>query len=72
MAWIRHNTDMKKIDYRAKIESIRFKYLRGEITHEEAKALVLPMIDEMNKIGLTIAKRYNRKFNKLTFGYVFR
>jgi polyhydroxyalkanoate synthesis regulator phasin len=62
----------KKINYRTKIESIRFKYLRGELTHEEAKALVLPMIDEMNKIGMAVAKKYNRRFNKLTFGYVFR
>lgn len=60
------------MDYRAKIEKIRFRYLRAEITLDEAKALVQPLLIEMNKKGLVIAKEHGRKFRPLTFGYVFR
>lgn len=63
---------MKKIDYRATIESIRHASLRGDISYEEAKARVQPLLDEMNAKGEKIAKEYGKRYKKLTFGYVFR
>ncbi len=63
---------MSKIDYRSKILDIRSDYLRGKITLDEAKSLVLPLLNEMNIRGEKIAKEFGKKFNKLTFGYVFR
>ncbi len=60
------------MNYRSKILKIRSEFLYGNITLDEAKAQVQPLLDEMNKKGEAIAKKYGRKFNKLTFGYVFR
>lgn len=60
------------MDYRAKIQFIRGQYLRGELTHTEAKAMVLPLLKEMNAKGQAVAKKFGRKFHPLTFGYVFR
>lgn len=60
------------IDYRTQIKKIRGAYQRGEISLEEAEAYVLPMLEEMNKKGEKIAKKFGRKYKKLTFSYVFR
>lgn len=60
------------MDYRVKIEQIRHSFNRGEISYEQAKAQVLPMLEEMNAKGAKIAKKFGKKFNKITFGYVFR
>lgn len=60
------------MDYRKKILEIRSDYLMGEITFDQAKAKVEPLLEEMNEKGLAVAKKHGRKFRKLTFGYVFR
>lgn len=60
------------MDYRAKILEIRSDYQHGKITLDEAKSAVQPLLDDMNVKGAAIAKKHGRKFNKLTFGYVFR
>lgn len=60
------------MDYRANIEAIRGAYQRGNITLEEAKKQVEPMLGAMNKKGEIIAKKFGKKHKKLTFGYVFR
>lgn len=60
------------MDYRAQIQAIRARFLRGEITFDEAKAEVEPLLAEMNKKGAAIAKKFGKKYKKLTFGYVFR
>lgn len=60
------------MDYRAQIKKIRGSYLRGEISFEQAKGYTEPLLKEMNKKGEKIAKKFGRKFNKLTFGYIFR
>lgn len=59
-------------NYREKIEDIRHRFLRSEITHAEAKALVEPLLVEMNKRGAQISKEYGGGFKPLTFGYIFR
>lgn len=59
-------------DYRNAIEYIRFKMIKGLITYDEAKAEAKPIIDEMNKKGFEIAKKYNRRFKKFTFASLMR
>lgn len=66
--WV-YDLDM---DYRTKIEKIRMAYLKGEITLEQAESYVLPMLVEMNQKGAKIAKKFGKKYIKLTFNYVFR
>lgn len=60
------------IEYRNIIENIRQQMLRGEITVDEAKKLAQPTINKMNARGAEIAKKFGRKFNKLTWGYLAR
>lgn len=57
---------------RVKIEQIRARYLLGEITLDEAKTLVAPILADINTKGVVIAKQFGKKFYKMTFGYVFR
>lgn len=60
------------IDYRSQILHIRSSYLRGDITLEQAREVVGPLLEEMNNKGAEIAKKFGKKYKKLTFGYVFR
>ncbi len=60
------------MEYREQIEQIRYSYLKGEITLEQAQEKVQPLLAEMNEKGAAIAKKFGKKFNKLTFQYVFR
>lgn len=60
------------MEYREKIQKIKSLYLKGEISFDQAKAQVLPLLEEMNTKGASIAKKFGKKFTKLTFGYVFR
>lgn len=59
-------------NYREQIQEIRFKFLRAEITYEEAQTLVKPILEQINIKGAEVSKKYGGKFRKLTFGYVFR
>lgn len=61
-----------KTDYRAKISDIRALMLQGKITVHEARAMAQPFIDEMNKSGEKVAKRFDRKFKPFTFAYLMR
>lgn len=58
--------------YRASIQIIRSEFLKGEITLNEAKSKVAPILDSMNAIGRRIAKEHGKKFSQMTFSYVFR
>lgn len=60
------------LNYREQIEKIRAAYLNGRITLEEAQSYVEPMLKEMNIKGAKVAKKFGRKYKKLTFSYVFR
>lgn len=59
-------------DYRNQIETIRLNLMRGFTTYDEAKERAQPIIDEMNKKGAEIAKKYNQKFIKFTFAALMR
>lgn len=60
------------LSMREQIQYIRSQYLQGEITLDEAKALVKPILADINKRAEAIAKENGFKFKRLTFGYVFR
>ena len=62
---------MKK-DYRTLIENTRHSFNRGEITHDQAKAICKPLINEMNEKAKVIAKQFGKRFTPFTFGYLFR
>lgn len=57
---------------RAKIEDIRARLMLGVIDYDTAKAEAAPIIAEMNRKGAEIAKKYNQRFRKFTFGYLMR
>lgn len=60
------------MEYRTKIEALRHKYLRGEVTLDEAKKQAQPLIDQMNAKAEKIAKEFGKRHKKFTFGYLFR
>ena len=60
------------MNYRQQILSIRSDYLRGHITFDRAKALILPLLADMNKRGAIIARRHGQKFVTIRFSTVFR
>lgn len=60
------------MNYRAAIQQIKTEYMVGAITFDEAKAKVLPLLDEMNEKGAAIAKKAGFRYKKLGFSYVFR
>lgn len=55
-----------------KAEQYRDLYRFGKITREEAKNGVMPYLDEVNLKGIEIAKKYNRKYRKITFSSFVR
>lgn len=59
-------------DYQNKINQIRGKMLRGELTYDEAKKEAQPIIDDMNKIGREIAAKYGKRHSNFTFAYLMR
>lgn len=59
------------MELRQKVIEVKTKMLNG-MPYEEAKKELQPFLDEANKQGAIIAKKYNKKFNKLTFSYVTR
>ena len=58
--------------YRKQVEEIKFNLLIGAITYDEAKEQMEPIIHEMNKKGLEIAKKHNQKFRPFTFSGLMR
>lgn len=57
---------------RAKLNDIRARYLRGDVTIDEAKLEAKPIIDDMNIKGKEIAKKHGKKFFPFTYGYLMR
>jgi hypothetical protein len=72
LAKIVNGIKLSGMDYREKILQIRQEFLKGNITFDEAKIQVMPLLAEMNEKGEKIAKKFGKKYKKLTFGYVFR
>lgn len=57
---------------REKIQAIKTKYNTGLITYDEMLALAQPIIDDINKQGKEVAKKYGKKFNNLKLNYILR
>jgi len=65
--------DIKKgYEYRDLIESIKARFLRGEITYEEGKELVAPLLKGMNEKGAKVAKKFGRVYRELGVRSVFK
>ena len=52
---------------REAIADIKRRYLRAEITREQAKLEAAPIIDRINKRGAEISKKWKKNFSPQTF-----
>jgi len=59
------------MDLRQKVREVKYKMSDG-LSYEEAKKELQPYLDDTNKKGQQIAKKYKKHFKKLTFSYVIR
>lgn len=57
---------------RAKIDLIKVRLYGGQITFAQAMEEVEPLVDEMNAKGKEIARKYKRRYTKITASYVLR
>lgn len=57
----------KGLELRTKIEDIKMRLKTNQITYDEAKIEAEPVIDEINKIGAEVAKKFGKKPIKLNF-----
>jgi len=55
------------IKNRQEIEAIKQAYLTNQISRETAKELAQPIIDRINNKMASIAKKYNKKPQTVTF-----
>lgn len=62
----------QKRNYREEIQVIKRKYMFSEITYNEAKKEVEPILDDMNVIMMKMCRDNKMRFKPLTFSYVFR
>ena len=63
---------MANVDYKNKINEIKFKLMTGQLSYYQAKELAQSTIDEMNERGKVIAKKYNQRFKPFTFASLMR
>lgn len=57
---------------RQDIEEIKMALACGFISYEEAKVEAKPILDEINKKGREIAKKYGKNYYPITFTEVMR
>lgn len=55
-----------------KIDEIRLAMFRGILSYDEARAKAEPIIDEMNRRGREIAKKYGKSFRPFSFAALMR
>lgn len=48
---------------RADIARVKYQYINGEITREEAKALAQPILERINNATAIKTKQLNKKYN---------
>ena len=63
---------MDGIYLRNKIQDIKTRLNCGYVDYDTAKKEAQPLIDEMNRLGEEVAKRFGKKFNKFTFVNLMR
>lgn len=71
-AGARKRWDNRKVNFREEILRIKFQLDMGFISYAEAKEEAQPIIDAINDINITIAKKHNRKPQKFTFAGLMR
>lgn len=59
------------MNFQARLDIVRMKMQQG-LPYQDAKILAQPIIDEMNREGEKIAKKYKRKFHKFSFVALMR
>lgn len=59
-------------NYKQFFFDLKGKLLTKQITYEQSIQMAQPVLDEMNKKGVEIAKKHNRKYRKLTYISVLR
>lgn len=50
-----------------KAEDARILYNLNRISRDEAKEIIIPYLDEVNKLSVIIAKKYNQKPTNIDF-----
>lgn len=63
---------MDGIYLRNRIQDIKQRLAFGNIDYDTAKKEAEPFIEEMNKKGEEIAKKFGKKFSKFTFVNLMR
>lgn len=51
----------------ATARGIKFAMKNGALSYDEAKAKVMPMLEQLNRVGKEIAKKYKVKHKKIKF-----
>lgn len=59
--------DKQATELLAEARAIRFAVKNGAITYESAKERVKPLLEKVNKVGAFIARKYKRKYRRITF-----
>ena len=60
------------MNHRALLNDIKIKLQLGIIKYDEAKKEAEPIIEEMNKKGKEIAKKFKQRFKPFTFVSLMR
>ncbi len=60
------------MNLRDEIEQVRLNFLAGLISREKALKILKPLVDEYNEKGKVIAKKYGRRFVKLSLTGILR
>lgn len=63
---------MTGIYLKNKIDDIKRKLACGLVDYEQAKKEAQPIIDEMNRLGSEVAKKFGKKFVSFTFSKLMR
>ncbi len=59
-------------DLKDRIDEIRVALFRGLLSYDEAQEQAKPVIDEMNRRGREIAKKYGKSFRPFSFAALMR
>lgn len=59
-------------ELRDRIDEIRGALVHGELSYDEAQVKARPIIDEMNRRGQEVAKKYGKSFRPFTFASLMR
>jgi hypothetical protein len=60
------------MELRNEINQVRLSYLSGLLTREDSLKILKPLVDEYNEKSKKIAKKYNRRFVKLSLIGILR